>query len=783
MSAGLVRPDDLDAELAVHKEPYLLGNWLEYIDHKRSAPEAELLQVYRRALRRLPQSFKLWTGYLELCHELAGKGDTEVLIKAYEHCLSNLSEFPVLWERFLVFLIENLDQLDISYVRRRFNEALQSLTVSQHFRIWRVFIRFADIVGGRTSFAVYRRYFEFRAKLADYSDLFADLPDLDTVIDKLVLHTDSEDQFAKLGPVFETIAQNTSLLVQLSISEFGLYSTYFNLLLEFGDEKDATKMYQHLADKFADQRCVLSIKLAAYFEKKARYLEAEDIFEKELKRVNNLHDFQLIFEAYTEMEDRRMTSVSQRLDDDDAACELDVLMDRFEDLLARRKILVSDTALRQNPDNVHEWLSRIGLFDDKHEVADCYAQAAETIRPQKVQQPGLFSKFWIQYAKFFAENGDVTTARKIFQTSTKVPFRHIDDLVEIWLAWAEWELEKDRERAVKVLEKALETPKYDGKISYRDEDLSPQMRIHKSTRLWQYYLDLIKSSKNLEATRKAYDRMIDVKVATAQSILDYAGYLEDKKLYEESFRVYERGVLLFRYPVVYEIWIVYLDKILHYQHQLSIGVERIRDLFEDALENCPPELSKPIFELYAQFEETRGSKLLALKVYRRAIEHTPANVEKVELYRLLAAKTVQFKSLESAREVYQSALESVSVNAPGFVDVLMQGFVDLEVRLGQYRRCREIYRYAARLLVQFAKRDQDVERVWSLWKQFEVDNGSEESYKELLRFKRHLESTVVNVRSKTADSIGFVHKETRGTLDAAATGNSAEIALDIDEME
>ncbi|KAG7802856.1 hypothetical protein KL944_001748 [Ogataea haglerorum] len=782
MSGGLVRADDLDAELAVHKEPYLLENWLAYIEHKRGSPEAEVMQIYRRALRRLPQSFKLWTGYLELSHTLAGKGDAGFLVKAYEQCLANLSEFPGLWERFLVFLVENLDQLDISYVRRRFNEALQSLSISQHFGIWRLFIRFADMVGGRTSFAVYRRYFDFRAKLVDYGDLFADLPDLDTVINKLVLHTDSEDQFAKLGPVFETIVQNTGLLMELSISEFSLYSTYFDLVLQFGDEKNARKMYRHLADKFADQRCVLSIKLAAYFEKSSRYLEAEDVFEKELKRVDNLHDFQLIFEAYAEMEDRRMTSLSQRLDDDTVR-ELDVLMDRFEDLLARRKFLVSDTALRQNPDNVHEWLSRIELFRNKNDIADCYAQAAETVRPQKVQQPGLFSKLWIQYAKFFAENGDATTARKIFQTSTKVPFRHIDDLVDVWLAWAEWELAKDRERAVKVLEKALETPKYDGTIHYRDEDLSPQMRIHKSTRLWQYYLDLIRSSKNLEATRKAYDRMIDVKVATAQSILDYAGFLEDKKLYEDAFRVYERGVLLFRYPVVYEIWTVYLDKILHYQHQLSISVERIRDLFEDALQNCPPDLSKPIFLLYAQFEETRGSKLQALKVYRRAIEHIPASAEKVELYSLLAAKTAQFKNLESARDVYHGALESVSVNAPGFLDVLVQGFIELELRLGQYRRCREIYRYAARLLVQFAKRDQDVERVWGLWKQFEVDNGSEESYKELLRFKRHLENTVVNVRAQTTDSIGFVHKETRGAMDAGATRNSAEIALDIDEME
>ena len=47
-----------------------------------------------------------------------------------------------------------------------------------------------------------------------------------------------------------------------------------------------------------------------------------------------------------------------------------------------------------------------------------------------------------------------------------------------------------------------------------------------------------------------------------QIIVNYALFLEDNKYFEESFKVYERGVELFNFPVSFEIWNTYLAKFI-----------------------------------------------------------------------------------------------------------------------------------------------------------------------------------------------------------------------------
>lgn len=43
-------------------------------------------------------------------------------------------------------------------------------------------------------------------------------------------------------------------------------------------------------------------------------------------------------------------------------------------------------------------------------------------------------------------------------------------------------------------------------------------------------------------------------------ILNFGAFLEENKYFEESFRVYEKGVGVFGFPHVKPIWTKYLDK-------------------------------------------------------------------------------------------------------------------------------------------------------------------------------------------------------------------------------
>lgn len=47
-------------------------------------------------------------------------------------------------------------------------------------------------------------------------------------------------------------------------------------------------------------------------------------------------------------------------------------------------------------------------------------------------------------------------------------------------------------------------------------------------------------------------------------------------------------------------------------------LERARDLFEQALEDCPPKFAKPLYLLYGQLEEEHGLAKRAMAVYDRA---------------------------------------------------------------------------------------------------------------------------------------------------------------------
>ncbi len=109
--------------------------------------------------------------------------------------------------------------------------------------------------------------------------------------------------------------------------------------------------------------------------------------------------------------------------------------------------------------------------------------------------------------------------------------------------------------------RAIAPPK-NAHVDFRDESLSCQKRLFKSAKLWSYYADLEEGLGTLETTKAVYDRIIDLRIATPQIIFNYASYLQDHHYYEESFKVYERGLDLFGFPISFEIWNKYLTQFI-----------------------------------------------------------------------------------------------------------------------------------------------------------------------------------------------------------------------------
>jgi pre-mRNA-splicing factor SYF1 len=69
------------------------------------------------------------------------------------------------------------------------------------------------------------------------------------------------------------------------------------------------------------------------------------------------------------------------------------------------------------------------------------------------------------------------------------------------------------------------------------QTLSVQSRLFKSLKLWSFYVDLEESIGSVESTKAVYDKIMELKIANAQVIVNYAQFLEENKYYEESFKV------------------------------------------------------------------------------------------------------------------------------------------------------------------------------------------------------------------------------------------------------
>ena len=64
-----------------------------------------------------------------------------------------------------------------------------------------------------------------------------------------------------------------------------------------------------------------------------------------------------------------------------------------------------------------------------------------------------------------------------------------------------------------------------------------QARLFKSLKLWSFYVDLEESLGTVESAKAVYDKILDLRIANAQVIVNYAAFLEENKYFEESFKV------------------------------------------------------------------------------------------------------------------------------------------------------------------------------------------------------------------------------------------------------
>ncbi|XP_057327392.1 pre-mRNA-splicing factor syf1 homolog [Microplitis mediator] len=741
--------EDLPYEEEILRNPYSVKHWLRYIDHLKTTKSPNLNIVYERSLKELPGSYKLWYGYL--CHRVSQLKDRRLddplyddVNNAYERALIFMHKMPRVWIDYCTLMTE---QCFITRTRHIFDRALRALPITQHHRVWPLYLGFVkshDIP--ETGIRVFRRYLKLAPEdTEDYIEYLISIDRLDESAVKLAHIVNQDDFVSKHGK-----------------SNHQLWNELCDLISKNPRKIKSLKVDPIIRGglrRYTDQVGSLWNSLADYYIRSGLFERARDIYEEAIQTVSTVRDFTQVFDAYSQFEEiatkKRIEEINNnpnRTEDDEV--ELDLRLARFEYLIERRPLLLNSVLLRQNPHNVPEWHKRVKLYEGQpHEIINTFTEAVQTVKPQLAV--GKLHTLWVAFAKFYEENGQIPDARVVFEKATHVPYTKVDDLASVWCEWAEMEIRHNFcIEALKLMHRATAMPSR--KVGYYDESETVQMRLYKSLKVWSMYADLEESFGTFKTCKAVYDNIIDLKIATPQIIINYGMFLEENNYYEEAFRAYEKGIALFKWPNVFDIWNTYLTKFL--DRYKGTKLERTRDLFEQCLEHCPPKYAKVFYLLYAKLEEEHGLARHAMNVYERSIKAVP-NEEKFELFNIYIKKAAEIYGVPKTREIYAEAIEVLSDENSREMSLR---FAEMETKLGEVDRARAIYIHCSEIC------DPRVtSRFWQIWKEFEVRHGNEDTMREMLRIKRSVQAMYnTQINMMTAQMLNSTVPQTENTVDA-----------------
>ena len=743
-----------EAELL--KNPYNLKTWLEYLDSiptdddrdhrdgsREGSSEANDARrrrqvVYERALKALPGSYKLWHRYLlERKHNLEeGRYPIDsplykALNNTFERALISMYKMPRIWLEYLEFLVS---QGFITRARRAFDRALMALPVTQHDRIWVLYLKFVSQEGipVETTTRVYSRYLKIEPAHAE----------------EYIVYLRSQGRWRSMAEQLIKVVNDVSFRSLEGKSKHDLWMELCDVITSHPQEMEGLRVediVRGAISKYKDEVGRLWTTLADYHIRRGLFEKARDVYMEGLSSILTVRDFSVIYDALTQFEEALIASAigddDEQEEDSKAAAigaadfllhdtgdDLELRLARLEHLIEGRPELLNSVILRQNPHNVNEWHKRAKLFpDDESKRIAVYTEAVRTVDPSLAV--GNPHSLWVSFAKVYEKVGDLENARAVFDRAAQYPFLYVDNMATIWTERIEMELRHENfSEALELARRGTAVPPI-RRSREEEAGMTVQHRLYRSNKLWSLRLDLEESLGTPESIREAYSVAMDTKVVTAQMILNYASYLKENSYFEDSFKAYERGIALFKYPQLKDIWTAYLSDFT--ERYKGNKVERTRELFREACDGAPPEFARPFYVKYAAYEEEFGLARNAMKVYESGVKSV-RKADRLQLYELYITKASEFFGIAKVREIYESAIESTE-HPLSDVDTLklVIQYANLERKLGEVDRARAILTHGSSIANPAKHKD-----FWREWNSFEVRHGNEESFREMLRIKR-----------------------------------------------
>ncbi|CAN8062090.1 unnamed protein product [Agarophyton chilense] len=775
----------LTHEENVIRNPFSPRLWTDYADHlyRHTEQPTALFPVFERAVATIPGSYKLWYRYSQVFWKYALENhpdhpSREAALSVALRAALALQRSPILWKNYVSQLIA---EKRFTRARQAINRSLQLLPITQHFHIWNIVKdEILKAAPPRTCVLLLRRYaqlepgsgveriFHYMVKARMWDDAVRHLA-MALSDESWEPEVETRDQlWIKLGKV---AAKHGSSVHTVDVPTL-LRSGISDGLIQKGE---------------------LWISLAHYYTRKAQFDEARNVFEEAVTSLNSVKDFALVFDAYASFQESLVTAAMEEAEGmkeegiegkklGEAEEVLESLMGHLELLTKRRPMLLSDVWLRQNPHNVHEWHKRARMY--KHEkdavnVVNTYTKAIQTVDPWRTSN-GRSHTLWLAFARYYEDAKDLKSARSVLEKAVQNPhgFRRAEDLSAVWCEYAEMELRcLEPMKAIDVLRRAVKVPDHvkqeksmrtrgvaqsnleaarvagagNVTITHNYDKASPVLNSYKSRRLWHFLIDLTHSFAPERDAIKLQNRMLELRIASPQTILSGCAYLESKRLFEQAFRLYNMGCSSIPWPDALQIWVVYLTKFV--RRFKSRKLERARDLFEEALRSAPttkkaghvfphPHL-RVLYLMYADMEENYSLARHSLKVLARACREVQEE-DRPDLYRHYIVKMTCLFGVTKSRPIYEEAMSTL--RSPTEVIEFATRYATMEARIGEFDRARAIFAQTCHIVDTRARGIYEL--FWKSWNDFELSHGSEDTYTSMLRHKRDVQ---MNNRGVPAD--------------------------------
>ncbi len=472
--------DDLLYEEEILRNPFSLKLWWRYLIARTEAPFQKRFTIYERALKAIPGSYKLWHAYLldrlDFVRDLPiSHSHYQTLNNTFERALVTMHKMPRIW---LMYLQTLTHQKFVTKTRQTFDRALCSLPVTQHGRVWELYLLFVDQKGVpiETSLRVHRRYLKF------------DPTHVEDFIDFLV----SSSLWQEASERLASVLNDDEFCSIKGKTKHGLWLELCELLTRHAEEVSGLNVDAIIRGgikKFTDEAGRLWTSLAEYYIRRNLHEKARDIFEEGMMSVLTVRDFSVVFDSYMQFEETILTHKMETtlshdneeeedfgldsvakfekkiLDgfwlyhgDDVKDVDVDVRLARLDSLIKRRPELANSVLLRQNPHNVELWHQRVKLFEGDHNKQILtYTDAVRTIDPMKAV--GKPHTLWVNYANLYVNQNDIQNARIIFNVAVQFNYKAIDHLASVWCEWAEMELRQNNFKgALELMKRATAEP-------------------------------------------------------------------------------------------------------------------------------------------------------------------------------------------------------------------------------------------------------------------------------------------------------------------------------------